>query len=110
MSLYNPRNLLITGGAGFIGCHFVRHMLHADPQVRIVTLDLLTYAGSLANLQALPDPHRHTFVQGDICDQALVARLLREHTIDTIVHFAAESHVDRSIAGVRTHFPKWPLI
>jgi dTDP-glucose 4,6-dehydratase len=63
MSLYNPRHLLITGGAGFIGCHFVRHMLHTDPQVRIVTLDLLTYAGSLANLQALPDPHRHTFVR-----------------------------------------------
>jgi len=98
MSLYNPRNLLITGGAGFIGCHFVRHMLHTDPQVRIVTLDLLTYAGSLANLQALPDPHRHIFVQGDICDRAFVARLLREHTNDTIVHFAAESHVDRSIA------------
>jgi dTDP-glucose 4,6-dehydratase len=99
VNAYTPRNLLITGGAGFIGSHFVHHMLRCDTQVHIVTLDLLTYAGSLRNLRELPDPSRHTFVHGDICDHALVQRVLRTYAIDTIVHFAAESHVDRSIAG-----------
>jgi len=96
---YSPRNILVTGGAGFIGANFVRHVLARDPSVRIVNLDLLTYAGSLDKLDGLADPSRHVFVQGDICDRALVDRLLREHTIDTVVHFAAESHVDRSISG-----------
>ncbi len=96
---HHPRNVLVTGGAGFIGCNFVRHLLATEPDARIVTLDLLTYAGSLDNLRELPDPARHTFVQGDICDRLLVDRLLREHAIDTIAHFAAESHVDRSITG-----------
>ena len=96
---YQPNNVLITGGAGFIGCNFVRYLLATDHKVNVVTLDLLTYAGSLDNLQDLPEPRRHTFVQGDIGDRALVDRLLREHHIDTIIHFAAESHVDRSITG-----------
>ena len=96
---HRPHNMLVTGGAGFIGCNFVRHLLATDPKIRIVNLDLLTYAGSLANLRNLPDPARHLFVQGDICDRELVDRLLREHQIDTIAHFAAESHVDRSITG-----------
>jgi dTDP-glucose 4,6-dehydratase len=96
---YHPKNVLVTGGAGFIGCNFVRYLLTTDPQVNIINLDLLTYAGSLNNLTALPDPHRHEFVQGDIGDRALVDRLLNEQAIDTIVHFAAESHVDRSITG-----------
>jgi dTDP-glucose 4,6-dehydratase len=99
MHTYIPRNVLITGGAGFIGCHFVRHLLRTDAHVRIVNLDLLTYAGSLDNLDALPDPDRHEMVQGSICDRPLVDRLLRQYNIDTIVHFAAESHVDRSITG-----------
>ncbi|ETX02624.1 MAG: dTDP-glucose 4,6-dehydratase, partial [Candidatus Entotheonella factor] len=99
MHTYTPRNILLTGGAGFIGCHFVRHILRTDAQVRIVNLDLLTYAGSLDNLDALPDPHRHEIVQGTICDRQLVERLLRDYDIDTIVHCAAESHVDRSISG-----------
>ena len=99
MSEYKPKNLLVTGGVGFIGCNFVRYLLDTDKTVRIVNLDKLTYAGSLDNLGDLPDPSRHTFVQGDICDRALVSELLREHEIDTIVHFAAESHVDRSITG-----------
>ncbi len=94
-----PRQVLVTGSAGFIGSNFVRHMLTADPNVRVVTLDALTYAGSLDNLTCLPDETRHVFVRGDICDRVRVARLLREHDIDTIVHFAAESHVDNSIAG-----------
>ena len=96
---HRPRNVLVTGGAGFIGCNFVRHLLATDPEIRIVNLDLLTYAGSPENLRDLPDPTRHTFVQGDICDRPLVDRLLREHTVDTVAHFAAESHVDRSITG-----------
>ncbi|MGQ9834359.1 MAG: dTDP-glucose 4,6-dehydratase [Candidatus Villigracilaceae bacterium] len=93
------QNILVTGGAGFIGANFVRYLLKAEPQAHIVNLDALTYAGSLENLRGLPDPSRHTFVQGDICDAALVERLLREYEIDTLVHFAAESHVDRSILG-----------
>ncbi|MEA3412762.1 MAG: dTDP-glucose 4,6-dehydratase [Pseudomonadota bacterium] len=98
MTRYQPRNVLVTGGAGFIGSHFVRHLLAGDLRVRILNLDLLTYAGSLRNLEHLPDAGRHTFVRGDIRDRPLVDRLLREHRIDTVVHFAAESHVGRSIA------------
>ena len=96
---HRPHNVLVTGGAGFIGCNFVRRMLATDPEARIINLDLLTYAGSLDNLHDLPDPTRHLFVKGDICDRALVDRLLHEHQIDTIAHFAAESHVDRSITS-----------
>jgi len=72
-------------------------LLKAEPEVHIVNLDILTYAGSLENLQELPDPNRHTFVKGDICDRALVDELMHKHQVDTIVHFAAETHVDRSI-------------
>ena len=93
------QNILITGGAGFIGANFVHYLLKVEPGVKLVNLDSLTYAGSLENLKGLPDPSRHTFVEGDICDAELVNRLMREHDIDTIVHFAAESHVDRSILG-----------
>ena len=93
------KNILVTGGAGFIGANFVRYLLKAEPQAKVVNLDLLTYAGSLENLKDLPDPERHFFVQGDICDAELVASLFREHQIDTVIHFAAESHVDRSILG-----------
>src|SRR3990172_1458798 len=91
------KNVMVTGGAGFIGSNFVRHLLSADPQVSIVNLDALTYAGSQENLQHLPQADRHTLVKGDICDAALVSRLLDRYRIDTIVHFAAETHVDRSI-------------
>jgi len=99
MSDYQPKNILVTGGAGFIGCNYVRYMLRTDSSVNIINLDLLTYAGSLENLKDLPDASRHTFVQGDICDRDLVDKLMREHEIDTVVHFAAESHVDNSISG-----------
>ena len=91
------RNVLVTGGAGFIGSNFVHYLLRTDSEVRIVTLDALTYAGSLENLKDLPDPARHSFIQGDIADRALLDRIFAEHTIDTVVHFAAETHVDRSI-------------
>lgn len=92
-------NLLVTGGAGFIGSNFIRLILQQRPTLRIYNLDALTYAGSLENLRDLPDPQRHIFIQGDICNRELVEELLRNHNIDTIVHFAAESHVDRSILG-----------
>jgi len=89
----------VTGGAGFIGSNFVHHWLHAHPGDRVVVLDALTYAGNLANLEAAQRSASYRFIQGDICDGESVARLLREEGIDTIVHFAAESHVDRSITG-----------
>ena len=90
--------LLVTGGAGFIGSNFVLSTV-ARTGEPVVTLDKLTYAGSLANLEALRGDARHVFVQGDICDRALVRRLLGEHRPRAVVHFAAESHVDRSISG-----------
>ena len=91
------QNVLVTGGAGFIGSNFVHYLLKTRPEVRIVNLDALTYAGSRENLKELPDPSRHTFVHGDICDRELVGELLHAHRVDTLVHFAAETHVDRSI-------------
>jgi len=96
---YKAKNILVTGGAGFIGCNYVRYMLATDETVKIINLDALTYAGSLDNLKDLPDESRHTFVQGDICDRELIDKLMRAHEIDTVVHFAAESHVDNSISG-----------
>ena len=91
------KRVLVTGGAGFIGSNFIHYLLRTDPQVQIVNLDALTYAGSLENLKGLPDESRHTFVKGDITDRALLDELFAQHKIDTVVHFAAESHVDRSI-------------
>jgi dTDP-glucose 4,6-dehydratase len=91
------KHVLVTGGAGFIGSNFIHYLLAHEPELRIVNLDALTYAGSLENLKDLPDPSHYTFVQGDICDRSLVDRIFSEHKIDTVVHFAAESHVDRSI-------------
>jgi len=90
--------ILVTGGAGFIGSNFVLDWI-ATEGTPVVTLDKLTYAGNLANLASLADDPRHRFVRGDICDRALVARVLAEHRPSAIVHFAAESHVDRSIHG-----------
>jgi dTDP-glucose 4,6-dehydratase len=93
------QSILITGGAGFIGSNFIHYIQNKESQVKIVNLDLLTYAGSLENLKSLPNPDRHIFVHGNICNQAFVEQLLRDHAIDTIIHFAAESHVDRSLKG-----------
>ncbi|HSJ98685.1 MAG TPA: GDP-mannose 4,6-dehydratase, partial [Myxococcota bacterium] len=90
--------ILVTGGAGFIGSNFVLDWLAAEGEP-VVNLDKLTYAGNLANLAALAGDARHRFVRGDIADRALVAGLLAEHRPRAVVHFAAESHVDRSIVG-----------
>jgi dTDP-glucose 4,6-dehydratase len=96
---YQPKNLLVTGGAGFIGTNFVYYWLDKYPEQTVTVLDVLTYAGRKENLETLKDHPRFHFVHGDILDQALVEQLLKAHNIDTIVHFAAESHVDRSIYG-----------
>ncbi|MCP4453323.1 MAG: dTDP-glucose 4,6-dehydratase [Planctomycetes bacterium] len=93
------KTLLVTGGAGFIGANFVRMVLDEHPDVKVVNLDVLTYAGNLENLDGYLDRENHVFVKGDICDETLVARLLKDHDVDSIVNFAAESHVDRSITG-----------
>ena len=92
-------DLLVTGGAGFIGTNFVHYWLERHPYDQVVVLDALTYAGNLANLDSVRENKGFTFVHGDIGDQSLVESLLRDKHIDTIVHFAAESHVDRSISG-----------
>ena len=92
-------NLLVTGGAGFIGANFVHYWLRQHPADRVVVLDALTYAGNRANLAALEGQSNFAFVTGSITDAALVEELLRRERLDTIVHFAAESHVDRSIHG-----------
>ncbi|MGC8837156.1 MAG: dTDP-glucose 4,6-dehydratase [Anaerolineae bacterium] len=91
------RNLLITGGAGFIGSNFTRYILEKYPDYRVVVFDKLTYAGNLDNLRDLEGNPRYTFIWGDICDAEAVDRVMRAHEIDTIVNFAAETHVDRSI-------------
>lgn len=92
-------NLLVTGGAGFIGSNFIRYLQRAEPAATIVNLDALTYASNLDNLRDLPYPGRYRFIEGDICDHELVDRVMTEYGITTIVHFAAETHVDRSIHG-----------
>lgn len=91
------KNLLVTGGAGFIGSNFVHYMLEKYPEYKIVNLDLLTYAGNIHNLDDVMDNPKHVFVKGNITNRELVEFLVKEHEIDTIVNFAAESHVDRSI-------------
>ncbi|MFH1717141.1 MAG: dTDP-glucose 4,6-dehydratase [Planctomycetota bacterium] len=92
------RKVLVTGGAGFIGSNFVRMVLSEHPDCFIVNLDKLTYAGNLENLAEFLDHRNHKFVKGDICDGAVVEKIIGEYKIDTIINFAAESHVDRSIA------------
>lgn len=93
------RNILITGGAGFIGSNFVPYFAQKYPQYHIINLDKLTYAGNLANLKECEGMPNYTFVQGDICDEALIEKLFTQYDIRGIIHFAAESHVDNSIKG-----------
>jgi len=91
--------ILVTGGCGFIGSNFILHVLRTHPDYSIVNLDLLTYAGNPDNLLAIAHDPRYTFVKADICDQAACTDLFNRHRFDAVVHFAAESHVDRSIEG-----------
>src|ERR671933_1938330 len=99
-------NLLITGGAGFIGSNFAHYLLDKYPDYRVVVFDKLTYAGNLDNLRDLDD-ERYDFVRGDICDASAVEDVIRKYKINTLVNFAAETHVDRSIldadAFIRTN-------
>lgn len=105
MSVRKPSKILVTGGAGFIGSAFIHRLLEdSDFTGEIVNLDLLTYAGNLDNLKGLENHPRYRFLQGDIRDQDFVSNLLDQFEIDTIVHFAAESHVDRSIHSPRSFF------
>ena len=92
-------NVLVTGGAGFIGSNFIQYLLGVHPAHHIINLDKLTYAGNMENLKDIEGNPRHSFVQGDICDADLVRSLLDERKIDAVVNFAAESHVDRSLIG-----------
>src|ERR1700733_6577274 len=96
---FEPRNLFITGGAGFIGTNFVRHWLANTREGRVVVFDALPYAGNIDNLSEIAGNPRYSFIKGGICDETNVRALLERHQIDTLVHFAAESHVDRSILG-----------
>lgn len=93
------KTILVTGGAGFIGSNFIIHFLHSNPELRVVNLDLLTYAGNPDNLKEVADNDRYAFVKGDICDRSLVDTLFTQHNISGVIHFAAESHVDNSISG-----------
>ena len=95
----SPRRLLVTGGAGFIGSNFVHYWCNAYPSDRVVVVDALTYAGNQGSLAGLSGQENFRFVQGDICDRSLINQLLQTEDIDTVAHFAAESHVDRSILG-----------
>lgn len=92
-------SIMVTGGAGFIGSNFIRYCLQKHGGTPVVNFDALTYAGNLENLQEIQDHQNYTFVRGDICESEAVRRVLRKYDVDTIVHFAAESHVDRSIRG-----------
>jgi len=91
--------MLVTGGAGFIGCNFVRHVLATSADVAVINFDKLTYAGNLESLRDIEQNPKYQFVRGDICERREVDGVLKEFEIDTVVHFAAESHVDRSILG-----------
>ena len=99
--------ILVTGGSGFIGSNFIRYMLNEHPDDAIINLDKLTYAGNLDNLIDIESNPNYSFVRGDVCDQNIVDKLMQEQQIDQVIHFAAESHVDRSIvdgsAFVRTN-------
>jgi dTDP-glucose 4,6-dehydratase len=92
-------NLLITGGAGFIGANFVNHVIENHENYKIINLDKLTYAGNVDNLREVDGHPNHVFIQGDICDRKLVERIFEEYQINHVIHFAAESHVDNSIAN-----------
>ncbi|MCK4990599.1 MAG: GDP-mannose 4,6-dehydratase, partial [Bacteroidales bacterium] len=92
------KTILITGGAGFIGSHVIRRMVNLSPDTRILNLDQLTYAGNLENLKDIENLPNYQFIRGDITDTAFLEKLFGDEEIDGVIHLAAESHVDRSIA------------
>ncbi len=96
---YKPNNMLVTGGMGFIGSHFIKHTSLNELATKIINLDKLTYASSQQNVSRLNSIPGYTFVKGDICDSELVSSIFEKYSIDTVVHFAAESHVDNSIVS-----------
>jgi len=93
------KNVLVTGGAGFIGSHLIRHLVQNYPNYRIINLDKLTYAGNLENLRDIENAPNYVFIKGDILDMRLLQDLFNEYQIDSVIHLAAESHVDRSISN-----------
>ena len=93
------KNILVTGGAGFIGANFVPYFIENNSDYHLVNLDLLTYAGNLENVSEVENHPRYTFVQGDICDRNFVEELFQKYQFHDVIHFAAESHVDNSISG-----------
>ncbi len=94
-----PNTVLITGGAGFIGSNFIPIFLEKNSDIHVINLDKLTYAGNLEHLRSIENNNRYVFVEGDICDKKLVNAIFKKHTIGSVIHFAAESHVDNSIAS-----------
>lgn len=95
----SQRTILVTGGAGFIGSNFVPYFLKVHPDTHIINVDALTYAGDLTNLKEVEGDPRYTFAKGDICDRNFLESIFSENKVDGVIHFAAESHVDNSIAG-----------
>jgi len=93
------KNILVTGGAGFIGANFIPYFIENNPEYNLINLDLLTYAGDLNNLKEIENHERYTFVKGDICDRTFIEELFIKYQFHDVIHFAAESHVDNSISG-----------